>query len=66
MRRGFRESLAPWISHARRTGGRRASGRKSRPGTANDVRAWAIAQGMKVSSRGRVSQEIKDAYEAAH
>ncbi len=62
----LRESLAPWVSHARRTGGRRATGRKARPGTANDVRAWAIAQGMKVSSRGRVSQEIKDAYEAAH
>ena len=62
----FRESLSPWISHARRTGGRRAAGRKARPGSANDVRAWAIAQGMKVSARGRVSQEIKDAYEAAH
>ncbi len=62
----FRDSVAPWISHARRTGGRRAAGRRGRPGNATDIRAWAIAHGMSVSSRGRVPQEVKDAYKAAH
>ena len=29
----FRDSVTPWISHARRAGGRRSPGRNSRPGT---------------------------------
>lgn len=63
----FRETVAPWVGAARRVGGRRATGRKAvKDGSANDIRAWAIAQGMQVSSRGRVSQEVRDAYEAAH
>lgn len=66
----LRDSLGPWIGHARRTGGRRASG-AGRGGRAKrsqgaDVRAWAQAQGLKVSERGRVSKEILEAYEAAH
>jgi hypothetical protein len=30
------------------------------------VRAWATAQGLKVSERGRISAEIMSKYEAAH
>ena len=62
----FRDSVTPWISHARRTGGHRAAGHKARPGNATDLRAWAVAHGKTVSSRGRISQEVKDAYKAAH
>jgi hypothetical protein len=32
----------------------------------SDIRAWAQEQGYEVSSRGRVSSEIREAYEAAH
>jgi hypothetical protein len=30
------------------------------------IRAWATAQGLKVSERGRISAEIMNKYEAAH
>src|ERR1700712_2148889 len=31
-----------------------------------EIRAWAQAAGLEVSSRGRVSQTVQDAYAAAH
>lgn len=62
----FREAVAPWVSHARRTGGRRTQSRKAGGSPTNDIRAWAIAQGMQVSARGRVSQEVREAYNRAH
>lgn len=69
----IREALSPWIEHARRIGGR-ATGRgraaKSRPAVEridmSDVRAWARENGYQVSDRGRVSGEVRAAYEAAH
>jgi len=32
----------------------------------NDVRRWALAQGHPVGKRGRIAQELQDAYDAAH
>jgi len=72
----FRDAMEIWSSHARpASGGRRASraaraaGRRGvdtdGPST-SDVREWARAQGMAVSSRGRVSAELHSAYAAAH
>lgn len=70
----LRDSLAVWIGHARRAGSSRrrgrpatgaASGRRSRSEGA-DMRAWARDNGYQVSSRGRVSEEIRSAYAAAH
>lgn len=63
----LRDTFAPWLAHARKTGGRRKRG--SRPAEASstsDIRAWAQANGHEVSSRGRVSADIRDAYEKAH
>jgi nucleoid-associated protein Lsr2 len=71
----IREALAPWVGHARRTGGRatnraRPGAPKSRPASErtdlSDVRAWAREHGFQVSDRGRVSSEVRAAYEAAH
>lgn len=63
----LRDALAPWIGNARRVGGRRSTGRKPQKGTsANDIRAWAIEQGMQVSARGRVPAEVREAYEKAN
>ena len=62
----LRDAVAPWVGHARRTGGRRVTGKKSKVGSPNDIRAWAQEQGMQVSSRGRVPTEIREAYERAH
>lgn len=67
----LRDALAPWVSHARKTGGKRkrTGGTPSRASSdtrSSDIRAWAQAHGFEVSSRGRVSAEVKDAYEKAH
>ena len=67
---GLRDSLAPYVGHARRAGGRRAAGRpsSSRGGKRDltDVRDWARKNGHKVSDRGRISAEIQAAYDKAH
>lgn len=31
-----------------------------------DVRAWAIARGLAVGARGRLSQEVIEAFNSAH
>jgi len=71
----IREALAPWVGHARKMGGRstarsRSSATKSRPAAEradlSDMRAWARENGYVVSDRGRVSSEVRAAYEAAH
>ncbi len=61
----LREALAPWIGHARRSGGsaRRRTSSRSRNSANNDIRAWAAEQGMKVAPRGRISAEVRQAYE---
>lgn len=68
---GLREAISPWLGHARKTGGRRKRGTATTNGKAassstSDIRAWAQAQGHEVSSRGRVSAEVREAYEKAH
>lgn len=68
---GLRDAVAPWLAHARKTGGRRkragAGGSKpAETSSTSDIRAWAQANGHEVSSRGRVSAEVREAYEQAH
>jgi hypothetical protein len=71
----LRDAMAPWVAVARRTGGRRkrtttgaAPKAASSGGDTNtsDIRAWAQETGLEVSSRGRISAEVRDAYEKAH
>jgi nucleoid-associated protein Lsr2 len=69
----LRNALAPWLSHARKVGGRRRSrgvaGKApaaDSAGATSDIRAWALDNGMEVSSRGRISSEVRSAYEQAH
>jgi hypothetical protein len=67
----LRDELAPWIGHARKTGGRRrrtgaATAKPTGPSSTSEIRAWASANGYEVSSRGRVSAEVREAYEQAH
>lgn len=64
----LRESFAPWVRAGRRVGGRRST-QKATSKQRNDlaeVRAWAKEQGLQVAERGRVSQDVQDAYRAAH
>ena len=69
----LRNALSLYIGHARRTGGRRKSGRRSSAPTAADggasaadIRSWARENGWDVPERGRVSAEVREAYAAAN
>lgn len=63
----LRDALAPWVANGRKTGGRRRRVTKAATGaTTSDIRTWAQESGYEVSSRGRVSAEIKEAFENAH
>ena len=65
----LRQILAPYISAGRPVRTSRGAGRRS--GSDGDdlepatVRAWANANGYAVSTRGRVSRELREAYRAA-
>jgi len=63
----FRQQLAPFIEHARRTG----RGQRRRPGRtvssrerSADIRAWAKDQGIAVSERGRIPASVVEQYHA--
>ncbi len=70
----LRDAFAPYVAEARKSrGGRRRSAaggsarrRSSGAGSASEIRAWARENGYDVSERGRVSEEVRAAYEAAH
>lgn len=63
----LRDALAPWLAHARKTGGRRRRPTKTAEASStSDIRAWAQANGHDVSSRGRVSADVRKAFEDAH
>jgi nucleoid-associated protein Lsr2 len=73
----LRDTLAQFVGHARRTGGR-----KSRPASTNGsngtngsgngkpdtqaVREWARSQGEEVADRGRVPQALFVRFQEAH
>ncbi len=70
----LRDSLAGYVAHARRAGGRRKaatrpSGRGGGGGRATvdreqnaAIREWARKRGMSVSDRGRIPSEVLEAY----
>lgn len=69
----LREALAPFVGHARKVGsasrrnGRRSSSAAASDGpSARDIRDWARENGYEVPDRGRVSAEVRSAYDAAH
>lgn len=62
----LRDDLASWIDHARRVGGRARPGTSTgRSGETKRIREWAQANGHHIGDRGRISQEIRQAYAAA-
>jgi hypothetical protein len=71
----LRKVLDPFQSAARRvgrmsSGGRRGGARGTGASSASNrernqaIRDWAKSQGMEVSDRGRISQDLVDQYEA--
>jgi hypothetical protein len=69
----LREAFETYTSAARRAGrsaapkpGRKPAAAPSNEPSADGIRTWAKAHGFKVSERGRMSAEVRDAYAAAH
>ena|SRR5699024_4499174 len=63
----LRDQLSSWTDKARRVGGRRTRGTRSRSANnAGKIRQWAKDNGHEVSERGRIPKEIQEAYAAAH
>jgi hypothetical protein len=65
----LRDALAKYIGAGRRTGGgrsRRVARRGSAGPSTSEVREWARANGHNVSDRGRISADVRTAYDAAH
>lgn len=64
----LRDSLASYVGHARKVGGRRAGRKAAAAGgtSAAEIREWARSNGYDVPERGRVSAEVRSAYEAAN
>jgi Lsr2 len=64
----FRAGVAPFVEHARRAG-RGQRRRPARPSSARersgDIRAWAKAEGIAISDRGRIPASVVEQYEAA-
>jgi len=66
--RAFRTQLAPFVEHARKAG----RGQRRRPARtassrqrSGDIRAWAQANGIPVSARGRIPASVAEQYETA-
>ena len=68
----LRDSFATWVGHARKVGGRSTStaakpaARRRGSSDAQAIREWAKAQGLEVSERGRISADVREAYDKAH
>jgi hypothetical protein len=62
----LRGALDSYISKARKVSGKRSGGRRVSTGVdLKAVRAWAKANGVEISERGRVSQNVLEQYRAA-
>lgn len=61
----LRAAVAPWVKAARKVSGRTAARGRS-AGDTGKVRAWAKANGFAVSERGRISADVRAAYNAAN
>ena len=62
----MRDSMALWVSAARRTTGSKRLRRKKPDYDPAEVREWARSQGIEVGSRGRIHEGIVRAYRAGH
>jgi hypothetical protein len=67
----LRDLLAPYVAGGRRVGAARrprtaAAPRRSGSSDAAAIREWAQRNGHPVSERGRISAEVRAAYERAH
>lgn len=67
----LRDALAAYVGSGRRVAGRRGAGSRGARGRSRsatdsaDIRAWAKENGYEVSERGRISAEVRAAYNEA-
>lgn len=61
----LRAAVAPWLKAARKVSGRSVSRGRGANDTSK-VRAWAKANGFAVSERGRISADVRAAFNAAN
>ena len=64
----LRDALSGYVGHARKVSSssrRRKAATTSGPG-ASEIRDWARGNGYDVPDRGRVSADVRSAYDAAH
>ena len=68
----LRDTLAEYVGHARRTGGRKgrsqaaaSHGTNGKPDT-QAIREWARSQGETVAERGRISHDLVVRFQEAH
>ena len=70
----LRDAMAVYVAAGRKVASGRRGGASTRSKArshgagpaASEIREWARANGMEVPERGRVSAEVRKAYEAAH
>jgi hypothetical protein len=65
----LRDALGPYIGHGRKVGNAARRGRRpaaTNGPSAREIRDWARANGFDVPDRGRVSAEVREAYDKAH
>ncbi|MGB3684975.1 MAG: Lsr2 family protein [Ornithinimicrobium sp.] len=66
----FDEAMDFYLTHATRLGGRKepsgTSSTRTDKAQLDAMRSWARENGHQVSSRGRISKAVREAYQAAH
>ncbi len=65
--RAFRKGLSQFVEHARKAGraqSRRAARTSATRQRSGDIRAWAKANGIALSERGRIPAGVVQQYEA--
>lgn len=62
----FRDVLAPYVRVARNGSHRNGSARiQPRRSSASAIRKWANENGFSVGDRGRISSQVREAYDSA-
>ncbi|WP_372728243.1 Lsr2 family protein [Nocardioides sp.] len=67
----LRDALSGYVGHARKVASARSKARRSSSASAGgasakEIRDWARSNGFDVPERGRVSAEVRAAFEAAN